>query len=267
MNTVFEGDLARMQVVDDRPVAYRLGEHLEMNSLLGRCLALAYTGRMHCRICGRECEKLYGEGYCYPHFRADPANAPCVVRPELCEAHEGRGRDPAWESAHHDQPHVVYLANSGGLKVGVTREANLPTRWIDQGAAAAIELARTPYRQLAGRIEVVLKSHVSDRTRWRRMLTGSDDPAVDLLAARDHVAALLEPELAAYLTSLASVREFVYPELGTPNKLTTVSLSKAGGVTGRLVALRGQYLVFEDGRALNVRRHTGFEVRLELSGD
>jgi hypothetical protein len=32
-----------------------------------------------------------------------------------------------------------------------SRETQIPTRWIDQGANQALILAETPYRQLAGR--------------------------------------------------------------------------------------------------------------------
>jgi len=260
---VFEGDLAKMGVVAAAPVRYRLGESLDVNALIGRHIRIVHTGAIHCRVCGRAIPKAYGEGYCFPHFRSDPANAPCVVRPELCEAHEGRGRDPAWERAHHDQPHVVYLANSGGLKVGVTRETNLPARWIDQGAAAAVEFARTPHRHLAGVLEVALKAFVGDKTRWRRMLAGADDDALDLAMERDRIAARVEPELSRFLTPLAAPVHIAYPVACPPAKVTSINLSKVPEFDATLVGIRGQYLVFEDGRVLNVRRHTGFEVAIE----
>ena len=51
-------------------------------------------------------------------------------------------RDYDWEMAHHMQPHVVYLSKTAGIKVGVTRETQIPYRWIDQGAVEALILAK-----------------------------------------------------------------------------------------------------------------------------
>ncbi len=125
---------------------------------------------MTCVSCGRGVTKFYGQGFCFPCFRDAPEASECIVRPELCRAHLGEGRDPAWERDHHDTEHFVYLSHTGGIKVGVTRGTQVPVRWIDQGAVLALPIARTPYRQLAGAIEVALKAHFADRTNWRKML-------------------------------------------------------------------------------------------------
>ena len=117
-------------------------------------------------------KKPSGHGFCYPCFSDAPENSPCIIRPELCEGHLGLGRDVAWEEEHHNQPHVVYLSFTGAVKVGVTRDPQVPTRWIDQGATMAVVIARVPYRQLAGKIEVHLKNHFSDKTNWRNMIKG-----------------------------------------------------------------------------------------------
>jgi Protein of unknown function (DUF2797). len=189
-----------------------------------------------------------------------------VVRPELCEAHEGRGRDPDWERDHHVTPHVVYLADSGGIKVGVTRAANTPSRWIDQGAHSALVIAETPYRQLAGLIEVGLKGEFGDKTNWRRMLTGACDGEVDLLAAREQAGEVLAPELANYLTLDAEPVTLAYPLGSPPGKVQSINLAKTPEVEARLEGVRGQYLIFEGGLVFNVRRHTGFEVCLSACG-
>ena len=66
-------------------------------------------------------------------------------------------RDLDYEKKVQLQPHVVYLAYTSGIKVGVTRKSQVPTRWIDQGATSAIEIVEVPNRYLAGASEVKLK--------------------------------------------------------------------------------------------------------------
>ncbi|MCC7413154.1 MAG: DUF2797 domain-containing protein [Gammaproteobacteria bacterium] len=257
------GNLARMCAQPGSPVAYSLalgGGEVDMNALLGRTVRVAFTGALHCRVCSRPVRKLYGEGYCYPHFVSDPANAPCIVRPELCTAHLGGGRDPAWESANHDQPHVVYLAVSGALKVGVTRRDNIPARWIDQGASRAVAIAQTPYRRLAGDIEVALKSQLSDRTAWQRMLTGADD--IDLHAQELRVAGLVPQPLQRWWTAGNGITVLDYPVLEYPRHVRGVRLDRTPVVEARLTGIRGQYLLFAGGLALNLRRHTGYHVSI-----
>lgn len=261
MTELWTGDLAKLRVSPGAPVQYTLRETVDVNALIGRALQLRFTGNIHCCVCGKRIPKAYGEGYCYPHFRDDPDNSPCVVRPELCEGHLGGGRDPDWEQKHHVQPHVVYLADSGGLKVGVTRAGNMPARWIDQGAYRAMVIATTPYRQAAGAIEVALKQTFSDKTNWRRMLSGNADGAADLLAARKQVEAVLPADLSAYLVEAEPVN-IIYPLREPPKSVRSVNLSKEPALEARLEGIRGQYLVFSGGLVLNVRRHTGFEVVL-----
>jgi len=266
---VWFGDLRKMRgSIGDAsaPIGYTLGEdEYLVNNLLGRELMLRHTGNIHCRICGKKIKKAYGEGYCFPHFKSDPANAPCVIRPELCEAHEGKGRDIEWERENHDQPHIVYLADSGGLKVGVTRSTNRPGRWIDQGAHAAIELAETPNRALAGHIEVALKGAVSDKTRWQRMLMGSEDGQVDLAAEKARVAALIPAPLDQHIAQDNEPTRLNYPIDVPLDKVKSLNLMKISEFAGRLVGIRGQYLLFEGGTVLNIRRHTGFELEILAS--
>ena len=266
---IWRGDLAKMSVSFDASsgrVNYRLGrERLAIDELLGRILTIEHTGTIHCRICGKTIPKAYGEGYCYPHFKSDPSNAPCVIRPELCEAHKGKGRDVEWERQHHDQPHMVYLADSGGLKVGVTRTTNRPSRWIDQGAHAAVELARAPNRYLAGVIEVTLKDAVSDKTRWQRMLSGVEDGQISLADEHARVCALLPQDLAGYAVPLGAITKLRYPAIATPEKIKSLNLTKTPEHSGRLIGIRGQYLIFEDGIVVNIRKHTGFEAQLSVA--
>ena len=259
------GTLAKMRVTPGAPVAYALAlgdAAVDVNALVGAHLSVDFTGRRFCRTCGAAVDRLFGEGFCYRDFLTDPNASPCIVRPELCEAHLGGGRDPAWEARYHLRPHAVYLAHSGGVKVGVTGADHTMFRWIDQGAAAGLRVAETPYRRLAGEIEVALKGRFSDRTPWRKMLTDAPcDPEALVAARREALAALPEP-LAAWGLPDEPMTRLVYPVSRYPAKVASVDLARDGGVTGRLAGARGQYLLFEDGAVFNVRKHAGHEVTL-----
>jgi hypothetical protein len=82
--------------------------------------------------------------------------------------------------------HVVYLANSSGIKVGITRATQLPTRWLDQGASQALPIMRVSTRQQSGFVEDLFRSQVADKTNWRALLKG-DAQAVDLKQVRDEL--------------------------------------------------------------------------------
>ncbi|HMN05711.1 MAG TPA: DUF2797 domain-containing protein [Flavobacteriales bacterium] len=225
---------------------------------------LRFTGVRTCVSCGREVKKFYGQGLCYPCFRDAPEASPCIIRPELCQAHEGQGRDVQWERDHHLQEHVVYLSYTGNVKVGVTRSTQVPVRWIDQGAVLAVPIARVPYRQLAGAIEVDLKQHFADRTDWRRMLLYGDLAAGEqaLLEARQQALELLDPPLKQYALPPRPVARLAYPLENVPPKLVSVQLDKLPEITGRLLGIKGQYLVWSDGRVFNVRNHIGYHVEI-----
>ena len=243
---------------------------LGLNRLVGRPVRIEHDGSFCCIRCGREVDKLFGEGFCYPCFRDAPEAAECIVKPELCEAHLGRGRDPQWEQEHHNQPHAVYLAVSSAVKVGVTRLTQIPTRWIDQGAARAVQIAEVPYRQLAGRIEVALKELYTDRTAWQRMLKGEMPEELDLRAEAGRIREYIadQPggaELVAYLIpdDHLQIQALRFPLPEAPAKVKSVNLQKSPLVESTLVGIRGQYLVFDGGAVLNVRRHSGFRITLE----
>ena len=267
------GDLRKMRVEDADPVRYTLpigGHALPMNDLLGDTIAFRATGAIHCIGCGRTTRKSFNQGYCFACFRGLARCDGCIVRPELCHYHLGTCREPAWGEANCMQPHVVYLANASGVKVGITRESQLPTRWIDQGAVQALPIARVASRRLSGLVEVALKEHVSDRTDWRRML-GGEPEAVDLAAHRD---ALLD-RCAAAVDALADApdvaapepiangrsRSFRFPVLEYPERVRAINLEKTPRVEGTLLGIKGQYLILDTG-VINVRRHGGYEVEL-----
>ncbi|MCS6933990.1 MAG: DUF2797 domain-containing protein [Chitinophagales bacterium] len=260
------GILDKMPVRLSEPVEYflQLGtETFAMNEMLGHKLRLTFTGNIFCTVCGRKTSKSFGEGLCYPCFENSPENSPCIIHPELCEAHLGRGRDPEWEKTHHLQPHFVYLALTGAVKVGVTRSSQIPTRWIDQGAASAIILAETPYRQLAGQIEVALKQHLTDKTNWLHILR-NHTISIDLVSEKLRVSKLLPEPLQAYVTANHDIVTLQYPVNEYPEKVTSISLDKVPQFDLTLTGIRGQYLIFEGGKVINIRRHSGYEVELTV---
>ncbi len=159
------------------------------------------------------------------------------------------------------KPHAVYLAVSSGLKVGITRMTQVPTRWMDQGASRAIILAEVPYRRLAGEMEVALKSHYSDRTNWQQMLKGLVAEE-DLVARKQEAAALLPPELKGYVSPNDTIRELHYPMLDLPKKVTSLKLEKQPLVEGILTGIKAQYLILDNTDVINIRGHAGFEVEL-----
>lgn len=257
------GNLFKMPTEFDSPIKYKLvlGEdEILMNDLLGNKIAINFDGQINCVSCGRLTKKAFGQGFCYPCFANSPDNAECILRPELCVGHLGGGRDPEWELKHHVQPHYVYLALSSGIKVGITRGTQVPTRWIDQGASAAIILAKVPYRRLSGEIEVALKAHYSDKTIWQRMLKDEVLDA-DLLVKKAEAKSFLPPELQQYVTDDEEIWNLEFPSLDTPTKVKSVRLEKQPQLEGVLTGIKGQYLILDNQHVFNVRNHAGYFVQ------
>jgi hypothetical protein len=244
-------------------------DRVPLDARIGGALNIHFTGARTCMACGKRVRKFYGQGFCYPCLRDAPEASACIVRPELCRAHLGEGRDVQWERDHHHQEHFVYLAQTGptsggpekgGIKVGVTRSTQVPVRWMDQGAVAAVLIARVPYRQLAGAIEVDLKRIFPDRTDWRAMLRQLPADHVGVEQARTRALGAVDPALGGYMLEEEPVMGFHYPGGPFPPRVASVSLEKAPELNGNLVGVKGQYLVFGDGRVLNIRNHSGFHV-------
>ncbi|MEM8966812.1 MAG: DUF2797 domain-containing protein, partial [Bacteroidota bacterium] len=219
------------------PVQYTLHlneEALLVNELIGRAIRLRFEGQINCINCGRLTKKSFSQGFCYPCFMKSPQNSECIIRPELCRAHLGEGRDLDWEKKHHLQPHIVYLAQTDVIKVGVTRSTQVPTRWIDQGAWKAVPIAAVPYRYLAGAIEVALKAHFTDKTNWRNMLRNETNDELELASFQQSVQELLPQEFEEYYTPNTPITEVVYPVLNYPKKVKSISLDKQPEIAGRL---------------------------------
>ena len=260
------GNIRKMESVVEEVIHYSLpvgDQAIDMNSLLGREIWMHYENRINCLKCGRETRKSFAQGYCYPCFVSAPETEECVLRPELCRAHKGEARDMDYAKKQCLIEHVVYLALTSGLKVGVTRISQVPFRWIDQGAVRALELARTPNRYTAGLIEVALKSHIADKTNWRNMLSGADPGDTDLLTEKEKLAGLLPGDLAEFITTGHGITELKYPVLKYPSKIKSLNLDKDPDVKGILTGIKGQYLIFEDSSVINLRKFGGYYIRIK----
>ena len=233
-----------------------------MNDLIGQKITLSFLHEIHCIHCGRLIKKTFAQGYCYPCFIKLPETDKCILHPELCQAHLGISRDMEWSKDHCLQDHFVYLAVTSGLKVGVTRASQVPTRWIDQGAVRAIRIARTPNRYLAGKIEVFLKDHLADKTNWRNMLSGKEYETIDLFTRREHLLPILKNDFGEYLYEDNGITFIKYPVLSYPQKIRSVSLDKKDTIRATLTGIKGQYLLFDTGEVINIRKHGGYTISL-----
>lgn len=257
---LFNGPLEKMSVKMDDVVNYSLSygsQILPLNNYIGKEITLTYQNKIICTVCGKETKKSFSQGFCYPCFINSPEASECIIRPELCRAHEGVGRDMDWERKHHLQDHYVYLAISSGIKVGITRSTQLPNRWIDQGANRGIIIAKTPNRYYCGLIEVALKAFVSDRTSWQRMLK-NDVLEDNLLLKKQELMQHIPEDLQHYIYNDDLITEITYPVLKYPTKVKSITFDKVPMFSGKLIGIKGQYLIFDDNHVFNIRRHTGY---------
>lgn len=240
-------------------------DFIQVQRLLGRQITIEFENEKYCSNCGNRFEQLFRMGFCQNCFFTAPEAGESIIRPELSRAHlDIEDRDLAFEKSYQLQPHIVYLANSGALKVGVTREAQRPVRWIDQGASAAIVLAETENRYQAGQIEVAMKAYLGDKTPWQKMLK-NEVPEIDLVAEKHQLKSKLEGELAAFYSEDDRVQNIEYPVLEYPTKVKSLNLDKTNSFSGVLKGVRGQYLIFEGGIVFNVRANTGYRIKLSFA--
>ncbi|EJO93552.1 hypothetical protein A471_12408 [Ectopseudomonas mendocina DLHK] len=255
----------------DAPVryAFRLGdEEVPVNPLVGKHLRLEYLGAIHCTHCGRRTKTSFSQGYCYPCMQKLAQCDICIMSPEKCHFDQGTCREPSWGEQFCMTDHVVYLANSSGVKVGITRASQVPTRWIDQGATQALPILRVATRQQSGFVEDLLRSQVADKTNWRALLKGDAVP-VDLLAIREQLFASCAAGItelqqrfglqAVQPLSAAEVLEIRYPIAAYPAKITSFNLDKQPLAEGTLLGIKGQYLMFDTG-VINIRKYTAYQL-------
>ena len=276
MQSLAFGTLRKMKVTFSQPINYyfRLGEQeIFLNDCLGKNIKLNFTGEIFCIQCNRKTSKSFQQGYCYPCMSRLYECGLCVIRPEKCKAHQDYCPENDWAHEQCLKPHIVYLANSSGLKVGITRESNVINRWIDQGAKQGIPIMRVSNRYQSGLIELHLKQYVKDRTDWRKMLQKEID-SIDLQYFRNQLFNQAEEGLSRVTSQFSSEQiEFIkesdsislsYPIIKYPEKIKTLSFDKTAEIDGRLEGIKGQYLIFDTG-VINIRKFAGYQVALNFN--
>ncbi|MDJ0833794.1 MAG: DUF2797 domain-containing protein [Gammaproteobacteria bacterium] len=267
-----QGPLHKMHTQLAQPVEYRLrlgDATIDLHQQLDKTLRLTWQQRINCIHCGRETNKSFNQGFCYPCFRSLAQCDICIVAPEKCHYDQGTCREPEWALQHCMQDHHVYLSNTSGVKVGITRYSQLPTRWIDQGAVQALSVIRVSQRYHAGLVETAFKPFLSDKTNWRSMLKNEyqqQDLHRVFAEVWPQVAASLEPGLMSDISLIAdseNIQSISYPALHFPDKISSFNLEKTPQVEGRLIAIKGQYLLFDSG-VINIRKYAGYQVSLEV---
>lgn len=272
-----EGALRKMETEliesDGRAsVKYQLivgDEKVDMQPFIGKPIKLQYTGAINCQHCGRKSNKSFSQGFCYPCFKKLPQCDTCIMSPEKCHYFEGTCRDSEWGDQYCMQDHYVYLANSTGVKVGITRGTQIPTRWMDQGAIQALPIFKVSNRLQSGMVEVMFKNHVADKTNWRKMLKGEVE-VLGLAAKRDELLAECKDEIdnlqqqygvqAIQVIKDADVIDIDYPVEQYPEKISSLNFDKTPLVEGVLQGIKGQYLILDIG-VINIRKFTSYHVQ------
>ncbi len=262
----YQGNIIKMKSSLTETVEYTLPigkELVPLNNLIDKKISLTYLNQINCIACGKKTNKSFGQGFCYTCFMEAPESSECILHPDKCKAHLGISRDQKWSENHCLTPHIVYLAVSSNLKVGITRKSQIPTRWIDQGATSAIIIAETPNRHIAGVIEKFLMQFYSDKTSWQSMLKGKTQD-IDLFKEKLNAIDHLPLELRKYSILENKLTKIKYPVEQFPTKINSLNFDKTNRVEGILSGIKGQYLFFDENNVINIRRHSGYLLELEV---
>ena len=266
MPKVISGQLSKMTHKKGVPIQYFLNlseESYPLTNKVGQVVTVKYSGKITCVECGRVIKKTYKEGYCFPCTRDLPENDICLVRPEKCQHDKGNEADREFYEQYCNIDHYVYLSQTSGVKVGITRHYNVPSRWIDQGAMKALIIAKVPRRVLSGQIEIVLAKKISDKTNWRKMLLGKVDE-VDFSFMRREMIECIPQDLRQYALYEEEVQSFIYPVEAVPGKISSHNLDKESEFSEKLTGIKGQYLIFEN-RVINMRKYSGYHIEFTFN--
>lgn len=240
---------------------------------LGQDIQIEWTGKIFCVSCGSKTSKSFSQGHCFKCFKTKASCDMCIMKPETCHYHLGTCRE---ESFAHDvcfQPHIVYLANSSALKVGITRLNQMPTRWLDQGATQALPIMKVGSRRLSGQLEIMFGTQVADKTDWRKLLKGEAEP-LNLVAVREQLLEEFSPKIEKIRDEFSQnlivnegieileqerPRNFIYPVEQYPEKVKSHNLDKTPKISGKLQGIKGQYLILDTG-VINIRKYSGYEL-------
>jgi len=247
-----------------------IAQSIALNPLIGKKITLTFHGKIACKHCGRSTKKSYSQGYCYPCMTKLAQCDMCIMKPETCHYHLGTCREPEWGEQHCMTDHYVYLSNTSALKVGITRHTQIPTRWIDQGATQALPILKVSTRLQSGLVETALAEFVSDKTNWRTMLKGSND-SIDLKAQAEILIPQIQQRLAEVKLKFGensveqldeAIIDINYPVSQYLTKISSFNFDKTPVISGILLGIKGQYLIFEQG-VINMRKFASYQVSIE----
>ena len=262
---MFSGVLKKMTSIHDNPVRYIIdfdNDLIFLNQIIGKKIKIHKTG--YCCLSCFENLQIFANGFCKKCFFESPIAGDWIMKPELSKAHLGiEDRDISYEKKVQLQNHIVYLSKTSGIKVGVTRSNNMSTRWIDQGAIEAVVLIEVPNRYLAGVAVVQLKEKFSDKTNWRKMLTSNFEEA-DIIKNKKIALDELGSEFEEFFKTDSEVMKFNYQIDKSIDSVKSVSLKKSDDIEGKLIGIKGQYLIFEDSSVFNVRSNEGYVVDVSI---
>ncbi|AZL86764.1 DUF2797 domain-containing protein [Aliivibrio salmonicida] len=271
MSIQITGTLAKMRAsLLDGAVQYRLpvgNEEIELNAFIGQTLTLTHTGNIFCCSCGKKTKKSYSQGHCFLCMKKLASCDMCIMKPETCHFAEGTCRQPQWGEENCFVDHYVYLSNTSSLKVGITRHTQIPTRWIDQGATQGLPIAKVKNRLISGLVEIELAKLIADKTNWRTLLKGNNNPlalkeaALELLPQVEEAIAKIQAEHGDDSVELLdeNILNIRFPVNEFPVKIISHNFDKNPEVTGILNGIKGQYLLFDTG-VINIRKFGSYEV-------
>ncbi len=275
---MLSGFLRKMKIETQNPLLYYLsianGQTLPLNDKIGKKCTMTFSKLIQCVHCAQAIKKSFNQGYCYNCFRKLAACDLCIMKPELCHYHKGTCREPSWGEKHCMQNHIVYLSQTSSLKVGITREENIPIRWYDQGAVCAMPLYRVTSRYQSGILEVAMAKVIGDKTNWRKMLASVsilDDfkrKAVEYREAADiknfiSNNALWQEQPPEDLLDQSEPIPIYYPVHRYLEKVKSINIDKTPCFSGVLLGIKGQYLILDCG-VINIRKYTGYEMSIEF---
>lgn len=248
---------------------------IDLPFVLGQDIELEWSGQIYCISCGSKTPKSYSQGHCFKCFKTKASCDMCIMKPETCHYHLGTCREEQFAQEVCFQPHIVYLANSSALKVGITRLGQMPTRWLDQGATQALPIMKVGSRRLSGQLETMFAEQVADKTDWRKLLKG-EAPSLDLPQLRDQLLDDFAPHIEQIrdefslsldfnenveILETEQPREFIYPVAMYPEKIKSHNLDKTPKIRGKLQGIKGQYLMLDTG-VINIRKYTGYQLTI-----
>lgn len=256
--------------LDDQNNAIYQIDDIKFNDFIGKNIKIEFLGEINCVSCGTKTKKSYSQGHCFMCMRRLPECDICIVKPELCHYAEGTCRDSRWGEANCMKTHIVYLSNTSNMKVGITKIKNVPSRWIDQGAAYALPIFAVENRLLSGLVEVAIKENIADKTNWRKMLQGEPEN-LDLLAMRDELLEKSKDKIAEIRAKYgensvepveSKVQHINFPVEQYPLKIKSFNFDKDPIINAKLMGIKGQYLIFDTG-VINIRKFSGYKCSIE----